>query len=53
MGLLFGKPISLQCVKKSTEYKNVLEIDIEKAWNESDKKASWSNETHVELFILH
>ncbi|KIW07354.1 uncharacterized protein PV09_02200 [Verruconis gallopava] len=52
MGLMFGKPIPLHCVKKSVDYKNVLEIDTEKAWAESDQKASWSNEVHFELFIL-
>lgn len=52
MGLMFGKPIPLHCVKKSLDYENVLEVDTEKAWAESDQKASWSNEVHLELFIL-
>lgn len=51
MGLLFGKGISLHCVKKSTKTDNVLEIDLVKAWEESDKSAGWSNEVNFELFI--
>jgi hypothetical protein len=52
MGTMFGKPIPLHCVKKSLDYEDVLEIDTETAWVESDQKANWSNEVHVELFIL-
>jgi len=52
MALMFGKPVALECVKKSSVYENVLEIDTEKAWADSDQKANWSNEVHFELFIL-
>jgi hypothetical protein len=52
MATMFGKPIPLHCVKKSLDYEDVLEIDTEKAWAESDQRANWSNEVHVELFIL-
>jgi len=51
MGLLFGKGISMHCVKKSTKTDNVLEIDLTQAWAESDKSAGWSNEVNFELFI--
>ena len=51
MGLMFGKPIPLHCVKKSETNKDVLEIDLETAWKESDQNAGWSNEVHVEIFI--
>jgi hypothetical protein len=52
MGTMFGKPIALECVRKSSVYENVLEVDTEKAWAESDQKANWSNEVHFELFML-
>ncbi|KAF2436751.1 glycoside hydrolase [Tothia fuscella] len=51
MGLMFGKPIPLDCVRKSDTDPNVLEIDLESAWKESDQKAGWSNEVAVEIFI--
>jgi len=51
MGLLFGKPIPLHCVKRSKTDENVLELDIETAWEESEKHAGWSNEVNVEFFI--
>lgn len=51
MGLLFGKPIPLHCVKKCETDENVLELDIETAWNESEQHAGWSNEVNVEFFI--
>ncbi|RDI84867.1 hypothetical protein Vi05172_g4892 [Venturia inaequalis] len=51
MGLLFGKPIPLHCVKRSGTDENVLEIDIERAWNEGEKRVTWSNEVNVEFFI--
>jgi hypothetical protein len=51
MALLFGKPIPLHCVKRSGTDENVLEIDLERAWRESEQKAGWSNEVNVEFFI--
>lgn len=51
MGLLFGKPIPLGAVKRSENDENVLEIDIEMAWKESEQHAGWSNEVNVEFFI--
>lgn len=52
MALMFGSGIPLECVRKSMDFENVLEVDLEKAWALSDQKHSWSNEAHVELFIL-
>lgn len=49
--MLFGRPIPADCVKVSAEDENVLEIDLTKAWKETDQKASWSNEVAVELII--
>ncbi|KAK4995633.1 hypothetical protein LTR66_004598 [Elasticomyces elasticus] len=48
---LFGKPIGLDMVRKSDSDPNVLEIDVEKAWKESDQRAGWSNEVHLDIFI--
>jgi hypothetical protein len=52
MGTMFGQPIPLHCVKRSSNFDNVLEIDTERAWNESEQKASWSNEVHINLFMF-
>jgi hypothetical protein len=52
MGLMFGKPVPLECVRKSSVYENVLEIDTAEAWAKSDQRANWSNEVHFELFIM-
>lgn len=49
--VLFGRPIPSDCVKVSAKDENVLEIDLTKAWKETDQKASWSNEVAVELII--
>jgi hypothetical protein len=38
-------------VKKNEADENVLEIDIEAAWKESEQHAGWSNEVNVEIFI--
>lgn len=49
--VIFGKPISVHCVKVSDVCENVLEIDTTRAWEESESQASWSNEVAVELVI--
>lgn len=51
LGMLFGKGIGLHCVRKSSKDDKVLEIDLKRAWEESDKKAGWSNDVHFDLFI--
>jgi len=51
MALLFGRPIPLHCVKVNDQSPNVLEIDVVRAWKESDSKASWSNEVAIEIVI--
>ncbi|KAF2030319.1 raffinose synthase protein-like protein Sip1 [Setomelanomma holmii] len=49
--LIFGKPIASHCVKVSVTNENVLEIDLVRAWEETDQKSSWSNEVNVEVVI--
>jgi hypothetical protein len=49
--VLFGRPIPTHCVGISKKCENVLEIDLTKAWKETDQKASWSNEVAVEVVI--
>lgn len=49
--VLFGRPIPIDCVAVSKTCENVLELDLTKAWKETDQKASWSNEVAVELII--
>jgi len=47
---MFGKPVPFDTVKKGSA-RNVLEIDLVKAWAESDQKAGWSNEVVIHIFI--
>ena len=49
--LMYGKPIPRSCVKRSSTSKEVLEIDMERAWKETDQDAGWSNEVSIEVFI--
>ncbi|KAF1913813.1 raffinose synthase protein-like protein Sip1 [Ampelomyces quisqualis] len=49
--VMFGRPIPSDCIKISDVCENVLEIDLVRAWNETDQKASWSNEVGVEVTI--
>ena len=49
--LIFGRPIPAHCAKISDTEDNILEIDLVKAWKETDSHASWSNEVAVELVI--
>jgi len=51
MALLFGRPIELHCVTVSSACKNVLEIDVARAWKESEQRAGWSNEVAIEVLI--
>lgn len=51
IALIFGRPISLHCVKVNEACENVLEIDTARAWKETDSQASWSNEVAVEVVI--
>jgi hypothetical protein len=39
--VIFGRPISAHCVKVSESCENVLEIDLTRAWKETDQKTSW------------
>ncbi|KAF2786971.1 glycoside hydrolase family 36 protein [Melanomma pulvis-pyrius CBS 109.77] len=50
-GLIFGRPIPLHCVKINEVCDNILEIDIARAWKETDSEAGWSNEVAVEVVI--
>ncbi|KAF2752059.1 glycoside hydrolase family 36 protein [Sporormia fimetaria CBS 119925] len=51
IALLFGRPIPFHCVKVNDVCPNILEIDTVRAWKETDSKAGWSNEVHVEVVI--
>lgn len=48
MALLFGRPVPVHCVRKEGR---VLEIDLVRAWAESEQRAGWSNEVAIEVFI--
>jgi hypothetical protein len=51
MSVIFGRPISMECVRVSEACADVLEIDLQRAWEESGSKAGWSNEVAVEVVI--
>jgi hypothetical protein len=51
MAVIFGRPISLECVKINGVDENILEIDTTRAWKETDSHAGWSNEVAVEVII--
>ncbi|KAF1982555.1 glycoside hydrolase family 36 protein [Aulographum hederae CBS 113979] len=51
MALISGRPIGMDCVRKSSQAGNVLEIDLAKAWKESGATPGWSNEITLELFM--
>lgn len=48
MIMIFGKSISVGCVRKN---KHALEVDVQRAWEESGEDAGWSNEVSLEVFI--
>lgn len=48
MVLLYGKPVGAGCVSKRGK---VLEVDVERAWEESGEEAGWSNEVSLEIFM--
>ncbi|KAK5195847.1 hypothetical protein LTR99_002371 [Exophiala xenobiotica] len=55
MVMIQGKPIPQHVVSLNTdnvpEGSGVLEIDVEKAWNEMDLDAGWGNEVGVDIFL--
>ncbi|KAJ4286054.1 hypothetical protein N0V90_013401 [Kalmusia sp. IMI 367209] len=51
MAVIFGRPISPECVKVNDKCENILEIDTIRAWKETDQHAGWSNEVAVEVII--
>ncbi|KAF2235298.1 glycoside hydrolase family 36 protein [Viridothelium virens] len=48
---IYGRPVPAHTVKVSEVAKNVVEIDVERAWKETDQQARWSNEVEVETFF--
>ncbi|KAF2102437.1 glycoside hydrolase [Rhizodiscina lignyota] len=50
MVLIGGTPIPMHCVKMGKET-NVFEVDVARAWKETDQKPGWSNEIALEVFI--
>lgn len=50
IAVLFGREIPRHCVRRS-EVPNVLEIDVARAWKESEQRAGWSNEVAIEVVI--
>lgn len=51
IAVIFGRPIPSHCVKVNDVCENILEIDTERAWKETDSRAGWSNEVAVEVVI--
>lgn len=50
MVLVGGKPIPQHCVKKGEE-ENVFEIDLVRAWKDTNGNPGWGNEVVVEVLI--
>lgn len=46
-----GKPIPRQTVKLSGVSEHILEIDIEKAWEELELESGWSNEVEIKINV--
>lgn len=51
MIMVYGKPIPRHCVGRSKECDKVLEVDLERAWEEMGEDSGWSNEVSLEVFI--
>jgi len=51
MVMIYGKPIPFHCVAVSRRCRNVLEIDVERAWREGELDSGWSNEVSLEIFL--
>lgn len=49
--LLQGSPVPFHCVGRSERDERVLEIDVERAWNEMQLVGGFDNEVGVELFL--
>lgn len=46
-----GQPIPVHTVKKSVVSNCVLEVDVERAWDEMKLKSGWSNEVQVKIIV--
>ncbi|KEY65120.1 hypothetical protein S7711_04210 [Stachybotrys chartarum IBT 7711] len=46
-----GKPLPVETVEVSRDDEHVLEVDVERAWNEMELKSGWSNEVEVKLYF--
>ncbi|KAI9656189.1 MAG: hypothetical protein M1821_004851 [Bathelium mastoideum] len=51
MVMIYGKPVPAHTVAASKTADNVLEIDVETAWKETNQQPQWSNEVLVQTFI--
>lgn len=51
MVTLFGKPIAEHCVSIDDVCKELLVIDVERAWADANKPPQWSNEIQIEVFV--
>ena len=51
MVMIYGTPVPAHTIKASQPAENVVEIDVEQAWKETNQQARWNNEVEVETFI--
>lgn len=51
IAFIFGRVIPVHCVKVNDTCNEILELDLVRAWKETDSKAGWSNEVAVEVVI--
>ncbi|KAI9762815.1 MAG: hypothetical protein M4579_000168 [Chaenotheca gracillima] len=49
--LILGRVVPVHTVKVNKASNNVLEVDIEKAWEEMDLQSNWSNELEVTIVV--
>ena len=48
---ILGKVVPMGTIKISEVDQHVLEIDVERAWNEMELESGWSNEVEVKIYI--
>ncbi|KAI9780128.1 MAG: hypothetical protein M1839_006965 [Geoglossum umbratile] len=49
--LLLGRVIPLHTVRKNTKVPELLEVDVEKAWDEMGLSSAWNNEVTMQVYI--
>lgn len=48
---IHGRPVPRSTVETSIVSEHVLEVDVEKAWNDMGLESGWSNEIEVKINV--